>query len=88
VTTEILGAALEEFVSELVERELDRRLAPPAWLTLEQAAERFQTTAGALRKRAQRGQLPGAVRDGSRWLVDASAYDRALVNGAVPRDDE
>lgn len=52
--------------------------ARPAWLTLEEAATRYRSTSGALRKRAQRGQLPGAVRDGARWLVDTSALDAAL----------
>lgn len=79
---------LERLVVELVGRELDRRLLPPAWLTLEEAAQRYRTTPAALRKRAQRGQLPGAVRDGSRWLLDAAVYDQALALGALAGHDQ
>jgi len=80
--TERLAVALADFiralVAEEVERQLAERAAAPAWLTLEQAAERYATTAAALRKRAQRGHLPGAVRDGARWLVDGRLLDAAL----------
>jgi hypothetical protein len=73
--------ALGRFVDERLEQRLaELGFGQPRsdWLTLEQAAERYLSTAGALRKRAQRGQLPGAVRDGGRWLVDCSELDRAL----------
>jgi hypothetical protein len=76
-TTEALGRFVDE--------RLDQRLVElgigeprPEWLTLEQAANRYATSAAALRKRCQRGRLPGAVRDGGRWLVDRRALDRAL----------
>jgi hypothetical protein len=51
--------------------------AAPEWLTLEEAATRLRLTVPAARKRAQRGTLPGALRDpaGSRWLVDARALE-------------
>ena len=78
---EALREALRPLVAELVEVELERRLddlAVPDWLTLEQAAPRYHSTPDALRKRAQRGHLPGAVRDGARWLVDRRVLDRAL----------
>ena len=81
-----LLAALLPIVAELVEQELERRLAelaPLDWLTLEQAAERYATTPGAMRKRAERGQLPGAVKDGSRWLVDRRKSDAALAAEAT-----
>jgi hypothetical protein len=89
--------ALRPLVAELVELELERRLAElngPDWLTLEEAADHYRTTPVALRARARRGQLPGAVRDGSRWLVDRRAYDATLtdaatvaspINGRAPR---
>jgi hypothetical protein len=54
------------------------RETTPLWGTLEDAAIRYRSTPGALRKRAQRGQLPGAVRDGGRWLVDMAVLDAAL----------
>jgi hypothetical protein len=91
----VSGAALCFFSPEVIEalgrfvdERLERRLAELGcgqprsdWLTLEQAAERYLSTAGALRKRAQRGQLPGAIRDGGRWLVDSRELDRALKGG-------
>lgn len=70
--------ALEQYVRELVAEALEGRLGIPRWLTLEEAAEYYRTTPAALRKRAHRGTLPGAVRDGSRWLVDTTALDEAL----------
>lgn len=69
-------------VAAIVRAELDG----PVWLTLEQAAEHLQTTAGALRWRAQRGRLPGAVKDGARWLVDRRELDAALARGLGSTD--
>lgn len=54
--------------------------AAPEWLTLEEAAERLRLTPAAARKRALRGTLPGALKDGARWLVDA----RQLAAPAPP----
>jgi hypothetical protein len=74
------AAILEPLFARLYE--LERRLEEldaPDWLTLEQAADRYRSTPAALRKRAQRGQLPGAVRDGARWLVDRRMLDAALT---------
>jgi hypothetical protein len=65
---------------------LERRLAElerPDWLTLDEAAALYRTTPDALRKRAGRGQLAGAVRDGSRWLVDRRTLDAALVEATI-----
>ena len=73
-----LVEALRPIVREVIRQELDERLAEiaaPDWLTLEEAGVHYRTSAGALRKRAQRGQLPGAVRDGARWLVNRRALD-------------
>jgi hypothetical protein len=80
------GAAFVAILEPVLARiaELERRvdeLDVPAWLTLEQAASHLGgTTDSALRKRAQRGQLPGAVRDGARWLVDRRVLDRELAS--------
>ena len=85
-----LAEALQPLVAELVEAEVERRLdelAGPAWLTLEQAADHLQTTPVALRARARRGHLPGAVRDGSRWLVDRRELDRSVAQGMVVADN-
>jgi hypothetical protein len=67
--------ALAQRVAEIV---LDEsRAAAAEWLTLEEAAERLRLSPAAARKRAIRGTLPGAVKDGSRWLVDARALAAA-----------
>jgi excisionase family DNA binding protein len=63
-------------------------LGGPVWLTLEQAAEYLHTTPSALRARARRGQLPGAVRDGARWLVDRRELDAALASASVSADNQ
>ncbi len=82
-----LVQALEELVAERVSVELERGRAERAWLTLDEAAARYRTTAAALRKRAQRGTLPGAVRDGGRWLVESGVYDGALERGTLNGTD-
>jgi hypothetical protein len=67
-----LREALRPLVSELVSRELEQRFAAaPAthWLTVEEAAAQRRTTPGAMRARCERGQVPGAVKDGRRWLI-------------------
>jgi hypothetical protein len=80
--SELRVAVPDELVETIARRaaELVREdLAPPHWLTLEEAAEHWRTTAGALRWRAQHGRLPGAVKDGGRWLVDARELDGELL---------
>ena len=65
-----LAEALRPLVAELVEIELERRLEELAvtdWLTLDETGPYLRTTVEALRARARRGQLPGAVKDGARW---------------------
>jgi hypothetical protein len=79
--------ALEELIAQLVLEGLAQHCAKSSWLTLEQAAARYKTTAAALRKRAQRGRLPGAARDCSRWLVDTETLDRALLDGTLDYDN-
>ena len=71
--------AIAHRAAELVRAELE----PPEWLTLDEAAERYTTTAGALRWRAQHGRLPGAVKDGGRWLVNPRELDEALTVGSL-----
>jgi hypothetical protein len=81
--------ALRPIVDELVEEKLATALRDatrPRWMTLEEAAEHVRSTPAALRKRAQRGTLPGAVRDGSRWLVDARQLDTSLDPATFGRD--
>jgi Helix-turn-helix domain len=70
--------------AELVRAELEEL---PEWLTIEEAAERYRTTPGALRWRAQQGRLPGAVKDGGRWLIDRRALDSSL-GATVPIQNE
>ncbi len=90
-----LGALLVDALAPLVEQavadELDRRLASlelARWATLEQAAAHLQTTADVLRKRAARGRLPGAAKDGRRWLVDLRKLDLSLVGATLPATEE
>jgi excisionase family DNA binding protein len=86
-----LSDALRPIVAELVDEEFRRRLGEleaPVWLTLDQVADRYGTSKSALRKRLQRGQLPGAVKDGNRWLVDRRQVDAALADGTLARSNE
>jgi Helix-turn-helix domain len=72
----------DEFVEAIARRAaaiVRAELAPPEWLTLEEAAGRYRVSAGALRWRARRGRLPGAVKDEGRWLVNARELDQALA---------
>jgi hypothetical protein len=88
VTDDVAAAvahALRQLVQEEVARELGRRRLDPEWLMLEEAADRYRTTPAALRARARRGTLPGAVKDGSRWLVDATVLDAALAGASRPQ---
>jgi hypothetical protein len=86
-----LLVALRPLVAELVEIELERRLeelAATDWLTLEETGPYLRTTVEALRAGARRGQLPGAVKDGSRWLVHRPTLDRSLIAGSVTTDNK
>lgn len=78
---------LRPLVVDVVADELDRRLTRRTeWLTVEEYAERRRTTPAAVHKRLERGQIPGAVRDGKRWLIPATATLPASVNeGRAPR---
>lgn len=92
---ELAGAlvdALRPLVAELVEEELERRLAAqtPAWLTVEEYAERMRTTPAAIRARLERGRVPGALKEGRRWLIPASAADANVLapdsEGRAPKE--
>jgi len=81
VSDELRLPVPDEFIETIAERTAELVLAaltPPEWLTLDEAADRYRTTSGALRWRAQHDRLPGAVKDGSRWLVNAREMDRSL----------
>ena len=68
-----LREALRPLVVEVVSEELDRRTTrSPEWLTVEEYAQRRRTTPTAVRKKLERRQIPGAVRDGKRWLIPAA----------------
>ena len=69
--------ALEALVAERVAVELARHAATdtgPRWLTLEQAAERLDCTAAAVRMRASRGRLV-TRNHGRRVYVSATSVD-------------
>jgi hypothetical protein len=69
----LLLEALRPLVAQLVDEQLAAQVVSHSteWLTVEQYAERRHTTPGAVRQRCLRGQVPGAVRDGRRWLIPA-----------------
>jgi excisionase family DNA binding protein len=73
-----LVEALAQRVAELVTASNGHREAAPRWLTIEEASAHLRLTVSAARARAWRGQLPGAVKDGSRWVVDGQALDAAM----------
>jgi excisionase family DNA binding protein len=79
---EQLLEALRPLVAELVDQELERRLATiveqaPArkWLTIAEAAELLGCTPDAVRMRVQRGRLEHR-RQGRRVYVSAESVDR------------
>jgi hypothetical protein len=83
---ERLVEALRPLVSELVNEELDRRLAEVEqhgrddveYLTTSEYADRFKSTPGAVLARIHRGTVPAIRPPGSReWLipVDSEGYD-------------
>jgi hypothetical protein len=71
-SAEVFIEALRPIVAELVDEALARHEhehAPTEWLTVEEYAAARKTTAAAVRQRALRGQVPGAFKDGARWLL-------------------
>jgi hypothetical protein len=66
-----LAGVLRPLVAELVDAELERRDAGRRieWLLVDEAAAQRRTTPGAMRARCERGQVPGAVKDGRNWLI-------------------
>jgi hypothetical protein len=87
------GQALAEVLETVLQRldELERRVDEIdrlEWLTIEEAADHLRATPAALRARARRGQLIGAVRVGARWLVDRRSLDAALRAATVGPDNE
>ncbi|WP_406568237.1 helix-turn-helix domain-containing protein [Blastococcus carthaginiensis] len=53
-------------------------------MTVGEAAALLQVSPAAVRKRARRGQLPGAVVRGRDWHVPASAVAAALARRSQP----
>lgn len=87
---EALVEALRPLVAELVAAELERRDRRPRvdWLTVEEYAELRRTTPAAVHKRLERGQVPGAVREGRRWLIPVADGTLPLPDneGRAPRE--
>jgi hypothetical protein len=92
---ELAGAvveALRPIVEELVRDEVGRLLTNESpsgveWLTVEEYAERRRTTVAAVHQRLRRGQVPGALKDGRRWLLPAlpPAITLTSTNGLMAR---
>lgn len=72
-----LRRLLEPLISELVKTELDLRDRQWHWLTAEQVGELLGITAGAVRTRYWRGQLPGRKVEG-RLYFDVVDVDRLI----------
>jgi hypothetical protein len=87
----VVGAALLEalrpLVAELIAEELERRDTGRRleWLTVDEAAAQRRTTPGAMRARCERGQVPGAVKDGRRWLIPS--LEAELDRGTMRSDN-
>lgn len=58
--------------------------ALPALLTADEVAAVLRTTRAAIYARAERGQLPGLIRDGRRLLVDRAVLLRWLDQRRAP----
>jgi hypothetical protein len=74
--------ALRPLVREVVAEELERIGAETArteWLTVPEYAELMRTTPAAVLKRLERGRIPGAEREGRRWLIPAAAAEAMVV---------
>jgi hypothetical protein len=83
-------AALRPLVEELVDEALARRAeseSPPQWLTVEEYAEAMRTTPAAVHKRLERGRVPGAVREGRRWLIPIEATAATVVAQLTTRGE-
>lgn len=57
---------------------------PQPFLTVQEAAALLRTTVKAIYHRAERGRLPGLVRDGRRLLVRRQELLRSLAEVRVP----
>lgn len=76
-----LAEPIARRAADIVLEELEQ----PEWITLEQAAVRYQATPAALRWRARQGRLPGAVKDEGRWILNVRKYDAALMHNGNPQ---
>jgi hypothetical protein len=94
VNADVLTEALVDALRPLVEQMVDERVrqlidvtSSPRWLTVEEFAELHRATPGAIRQRAYRGQIAGAVKEGARWLIpdEPVTVPRDNVNGRAPR---
>jgi hypothetical protein len=68
--------ALRPLIRQVVREELERigaRTTRPSWMTVEEFADVMRTTPAAVRARLERGRVPGAVKEGRRWLIPSSA---------------
>jgi hypothetical protein len=77
-STDVVGA-IERLIVERVRGALDadERFG---WVTLDPAAQLLGTTAEALRKRIERGNLPARKFEG-RWYVEVAVLDRLIREG-------
>jgi hypothetical protein len=69
---------LRPVVKRMVREEVERAGMRWRWQSVRQAAETLDMSEAAIRKRAQRGQIPARKLDG-RLYVDMEALDRQLA---------
>lgn len=79
-----LVASAAEQAAAIVLDQIDRSESRRRWLSLRETADYTGIPHGTLQKLASARKLPGAVKQGKRWLVDRLALDDWLQNGAVP----
>jgi len=84
---EALRPLVEKVVRDEVDRALTKKPSGDEWLTVEEYAERRRTTVAAMHQRLRRGQVPGALKDGRRWLIPAVPLEVTLTstNGSIAR---
>ena len=70
-----------QIVVEQMPEHLDQQ---PRWLDLRAAAEYCARPYGTMQRLASARQIPGAVKQGKRWICDRHALDDWLQTGAVP----
>jgi excisionase family DNA binding protein len=79
--SEASNEELISFIEGVVDAQLSKHfdvVQVTPWLTVEEAASRYRTTAGAIYKRIRRGKLPAHRPEGSRIMLNRDEVDHLL----------